>query len=122
MIRKLIAVILIAITMVMAASAEWRTVYDSEDCGSYGVVHFAYGFNDDPDIKTFILESPDEAIDITIKESRFKVNYIMKDMLYTKGCEYAKVYGNCLFQNSLGIIEWVFLQPNGYYTIVNLKK
>lgn len=122
MMRKLIAVILTAIITIMAASAEWRTVYDSEDCGSYGVVHFAYGFNDDPDIKTFILESPDEAIDITIKESCLTVANITKDVFYTKGCEYAKIYGNCLFQNSIGNIDWIFLQPNGYYTVISLKK
>ena len=120
--KKIIAIILMAVITVMAASAEWKTIRNSEDCGSFGTVQFAYGFDDDPDIKTFVLESPDDAIDITIKESRFKVVNITKDVFYTKGCEYAKVYGCCLFQNSIGVIDWVFLQPNGNYTVVTLKR
>jgi thiamine pyrophosphokinase len=119
--RKYILAILVTFITMMAASAEWKTTYDSEDCGSYGIVRFAYGYDDDPDMKTTILLYPDEVIDVTIKNMKFKVKTIMKDIAYTKGCEYAKVYGQCLFQNSLGIIDWIFLQPNGYYTVITLK-
>lgn len=113
---------MVTIITVMAASAEWKTAYDSEDCGSYGVVHFAYGYDDDPEMKMAILEWPDAVIDVTIKNTKFRVNNITKDVLYTKGCEYAKVYGQCLFQNSIGVIDWIFLQPNGNYTVVNFKR
>lgn len=122
MTRKLIAAILLAVITITAASAEWKTAYDSEDCGSYGVVHFAYGYDDDPDMKTTILLYQDEVIDVTIKNTKFRVNNITKDVLYTKGCEYAKVYGQCLFQSSIGVIDWIFLQPNGNYTVVNFKR
>ena len=43
--RKFILAILVTIITVMAASAEWKTTYDSEDCGSYGIVRFSYGYD-----------------------------------------------------------------------------
>lgn len=120
--RKLILTILVTIITMMAASAEWKTVKSSEYCGSFGTVYFNYQFDDDPDMKTAILLYQDEVIDVTIKNTKFKVVNITKDVLYTKGCEYAKVYGQCLLQNSLGNIDWIFLQPNGNYTVVSFKR
>lgn len=120
--RKFIALISVLVITMMAASAEWKTTYDSEDCGSFGIVQFSYGYDDDPEMKTAILMYQDEVIDTTIKNTKFKVNHIMKDVFYTKGCEFAKIYGQCLFQNSLGNIDWIFLQPNGNYTVVCFKR
>ena len=120
--KKFIAFILAAFITVMAASAEWKTIKTKEDCGSYGTVYFNYQFDDDNYMKDCILLNLDEMIDVTIKNTPCKVVNITKDVAYTKGCEYAQVYGQCLFQNSLGNIDWIFLQPNGYYTVITLKR
>lgn len=121
--KKLIAVILVTIITVMAASAEWRSVKSAEDCGSYGIVHFDFQFDDEmelysvEDIATFYNNFQKFVIP-GLKED---IKYVQKDTFYTRGCEYAKVHGACFFQNSIGIKDLIVLQPNGYYTVYGLK-
>jgi hypothetical protein len=121
--RKFILTILVTFITMMAASAEWRSVRTTEDCGSYGIVQFDYQFDDEmklydvEDITTFY----NKIQEIVIPGMKEDIKYVQKDILYTKGCEYAKVHGACFFQNSLGIKDVIILQPNGYYTVISLK-
>jgi len=121
--RKLILTILVTIITVMAASAEWRSVKTTEDCGSYGIVHFDFQFDDEirlynvEDITTYY----NNIQEIVIPGMKEDIKFIQKDIFYSRGCEYAKVHGTCFFQNSLGIKDLIVLQPNGYYTVITLK-
>lgn len=121
--RKLILTILVTIITVMAASAEWRSVRTTEDCGSYGIVQFDYQFDDE--INPYTLEEVTTCYNMIqetlVPELQENIKYVQKDILYTKGCEYAKVHGACFFQNSIGITDLIILQPNGYYTVYSLK-
>ena len=122
--RKLIAVILTVFITVMAASAEWRTIKSTEDCGSYGIVHFQFDFEDE--IKVYSVEEITKLYNILqetlIPELKENITYVQKDIFYSRGCEYAKVHGFCVFQNSIGIKDLIVLQPNGYYTVYSLKE
>ena len=122
--RKFILAILVTIITVMAASAEWRSVRTTEDCGSYGVVHFDFQFDDD-----IIIYSTKEMTRVynivqenLIPELQENIKWVQKDTFYVRGCEYARTHGFCFFQNSLGIKDLIVLQPNGYYTLYSLKE
>lgn len=121
--RKFIAAILVMVITIMAASAEWRSVRSTEDCGSYGIVHFDFQFDDE--INPYTLEEVTTCYNMIqetlIPELQENIKSVQKDVLYTKGCEYAKVHGACFFQNSIGITELIVFQPNGYYTVFSLK-
>ena len=121
--RKLIAVILVTIITVMAASAELKTVRTQEYCGeTFGHVHFTYEFDDEIDGHNINVSNYNKVVSIFLDLVKDEPNvYVQKEVLYTKGCEYAKVYGYCLFQSSLGIEEVIILQPNGYYTVISSK-
>ena len=121
--KKLILVILVTIITVMAASAEWRSVKSTEDCGSYGIVHFDFQFDDD-----IIIYSVDEMTRVynVVQENLIpalqeNITHVQKDIFYARGCEYARTHGFCFFQNSLGIKYLVVLQPNGNYTTYDLE-
>lgn len=122
--RKFIAVILVAFITIMAASAEWKTVRTQEYCGeTFGHVHFTYEFDDDPDYDKLVVSTYDVFVGSILDAVKDIPNvYVQKEVLYTKGCEYAKAHGFCTVKSSLGIEEAIILQPNGNYTVIGSKR
>lgn len=118
--RKLISVILVAIITVMAASAEWRSIILNDASDSYVVVEF------EDSINIHTLEEATTCYNMIqeslIPELQEGIKDVQKDVLYTKGCEYAKVHGACFFQETTDTMDLIVLQPNGYYTVYSFEE